>query len=286
VLGHWLFLFDLFWILKQYSPRMKIKQVVVVTKLHFHDLRKTTKHIHKETLKEVIHLLESLDVRFRVVDRNKLKNPLKTDLIITVGGDGTVLAASHFAGSALLFGINSAPQTSTGYFCHANPKNFKRRLKEIFSGKRKPVELPRLEIRISGVKLPYCALNDMLFACRLQGETARYQIRIGLKKEEQKSSGVWVATGAGSTAALYSAGGKKDSPFSKRIQYFVREPFHYPKNNYHLVKGFLRPGQKVTITSEMRSGMIFIDGGKLYFHVPRYAKVTARGGVRPLKIFL
>jgi len=221
-----------------------------------------------------------------VVDRNRLRKAIQTDLIITVGGDGTVLAASHFAGHCPIFGINSAPQTSTGFFCLAGPQNFRRYLGTILKGKRRPVLLPRLEVKINGEKLPYPALNELLFACRLQGETARYRIRIGKREEEQKSSGVWVATGAGSTAAIYSAGGKKDSPYSKRLQYWVREPFLYPKNNYRLVKGFLKLRQKITLISEMRSGMIFIDGGKLNYHVPRYARVTARGGVSPLKIFL
>lgn len=265
---------------------MPIKQVVVVTKLHPHDLRKNTRHTHKETLKDVVRFLEETGLRFRVIDRNKLNKRLRCDLIITVGGDGTALAASHFAGDIPLFGINSAPQTSTGFFCPAKPETFRKYLKGIFAGKRKPAVLPRLEVRINRAKLPYPALNDMLFACRLQGETARYRIGIGKKWEEQKSSGVWVATGAGSTAAIYSAGGKKDLPFSKKIQYLVREPFHYPKNNYRLLRGFLGPGRQISLVSEMRSGMIFIDGGKLHFHVPRWARVTVQGGVKPLQIFL
>lgn len=265
---------------------MKFKQVIVVTKLSPKALRPQTKHIHRQTLRNVLRYLKTLPLSLRVFDRSRIQKPLRADLILTVGGDGTALAASHFAGQTPIFGINSAPQTSLGFFCLANPANFRRFLKQILNGKRKPLSIPRLETRLNGRRLKPYGLNELLFASRLQGETARYLLQIGNHKEEQKSSGVWVATGAGSTGAIHSAGGKKGSPFSKKLQYLVREPCRFPRNHFQLLRGFPNASQTIKITSQMRAGMVFIDGGKWHYKVPKGGVISVRGGMSPLKIFL
>ncbi|MBI4223846.1 MAG: NAD(+)/NADH kinase [Deltaproteobacteria bacterium] len=263
-----------------------MKQVIVVTKLKPKDLRKATRHIHNQTLQSVKKFLNGLRVRYRVLDRSRLQGPLKTGLVIAVGGDGTALAASHFAGTSPLFCINSAPLTSTGFFCRATARNFRPRLKKILEGKIRPKSLPRLAVYLNGRKLKPFGLNEVLFASKLQGETARYTLQVGRRREYHKSSGVWVATGAGSTAAIYSAGGKKDSPAQGRIQYRVREPCRFPKSRYRLLGGFVRAGEAVKIISGMNLGMVFIDGAKWHYPVPHQAVLTVRGNAAPLKIFL
>lgn len=260
--------------------------MVVVTKLKWADLRPASKQIHRETLKKVLNFLKGMPLSYKVIDRSHLKRKIKADLILAVGGDGTVLAASHFTKDAPILGINSAPKTSIGFFCKATPRNFPKILRKILSGKIRPKSVARLEVRVNGKKFPYPGLNDLLLASRLQGDTARYRLRIGKLEEEQKSSGIWIATGAGSTAVIRSAGGKKDSPFTKRLQYLVREPFGYPKRHYQLLHGFLKPQESLTLISEMHQGMIFIDGAKLHLRVPPKARIVVRGGIKPLNIFL
>lgn len=260
-----------------------MKQVIVVTKLK--DLREGTGPIHRQTLKAVIKFLDGLQVKYRLLERSRLTKTLKADLIVSVGGDGTALAASHFAGQTPLFCINSAPPTSTGFFCRATLKNFQGRLKKILNGKRRPTKLPRLAVTLRGRRLRPYALNEVLFASKLQGETARYMLQIGRRREDQKSSGVWVATGAGSTAAIHSAGGKKDSPLSRRLQYKVREPCRFPKSHYRLLGGFVPPGQKIIIHSKISQGMVFIDGAKWRYPVRRKTVLTVQGNAAALKIF-
>ncbi len=265
---------------------MIFKQVAVVTKLQAKDIRPQTRRTHHKTLKDVTQFLKKLEVPFRVLDRSRLKKIIGADLIITVGGDGTVLAASHHSEGTPIFGINSAPQTSTGFFCLAGPKNFKRHLKKIMTGKRKPKLIPRLVVFLGKRRLTPFGLNELLFASRLQGETARYWICLGRKKEWQKSSGVWVSTGAGSTGAIHSAGGKPCPLLSTKLQYLVREACRFPKNNYHLLQGFLNAGRTIKIISGIEEGTVFIDGGKWHYRVPKNGVITVRGGVSPLPIFL
>lgn len=258
---------------------MPFKQVVVVAKFQ-------KDPTHQVTRNKVLKVLESLSLKYKVVNRNRLNKKIKADLVISIGGDGTALAVSHFLDRVPLLAVNSSPKISTGFFCLATSETFSKHINDIATGKRKCREIPRLEVQINGKRLPYPALNEILFASRLQGDTARYRIRVGASEEFQKSSGVWVATGAGSTAAIYSAGGKKASPFFKGIQYLVREPFRYPETRYHLLGGFLKPGKELVLISEMDQGMIFIDGAKLHYHIPRHAKITARGEAKPLRIYL
>ena len=41
------------------------------------------------------------------------------DLVVTIGGDGTVLHASHFIGTTPVLAVNSSPRTSAGFFTAA-----------------------------------------------------------------------------------------------------------------------------------------------------------------------
>ena len=71
---------------------------------------------------------------------------------------------------------------------------------------------------IDGKTMECLALNDVLFAGSSPAETVRCRIRVGRCEEFQKSSGVWVASGPGSTAAIHSAGGKKMPLRSHKLQ--------------------------------------------------------------------
>lgn len=265
---------------------MTKKRIAVVTKLRRSELRDGSRQIHRKTLKQVEKFLQALGVRYRILDRSQLRHPLREDLILAVGGDGTVLAASHHAFQPPILGINSAPTTSIGYYCKAGPSNFQEHILEALEGKPKPKLLPRLEVRINGKRFPCYGLNDFLFASRLQGDTARYWLRIGDREEFQKSSGLWVSTGGGSTGAILSAGGRHVSVFSKKLQYRVREPLSYPSLTYRLLHGFIPPAEKLTLISDMNEGMIFVDGAKLHQKVRKDSKIVIQGNVKPLKIFL
>ena len=84
------------------------------------------------------------------------------DLVVSVGGDGTLLRASHFVRDGMVIGVNSAPGDSVGRFCTANRENFAERLDAILALKWRPVELARLRVTLDGKTLPELALNDVL----------------------------------------------------------------------------------------------------------------------------
>ena len=51
-------------------------------------------------------------------------------------------------------------------------------------------------------------LNDILFANLYPAAVTRYKIKYNGRQEVHKSSGVWISTATGSTAAISAAGGK------------------------------------------------------------------------------
>jgi NAD+ kinase len=59
-------------------------------------------------------VLQSKPLDWISVQRNHLSNPIRdVDLVITVGGDGTLLRASHFLDSSIpILGVNSDPTCS------------------------------------------------------------------------------------------------------------------------------------------------------------------------------
>src|SRR5262245_6850529 len=77
---------------------------------------------HQRTLETVRQALAKRQLAFAEVSllrlNAKLKRQLATaDLVITIGGDGTVLGTSHYVRHGLLLGVNSAPGDSVGHFC-------------------------------------------------------------------------------------------------------------------------------------------------------------------------
>lgn len=241
---------------------------------------------HARSVKGILGELDRLGITYRVVGRYNLRGASRADLIISVGGDGTFLAAAHRAEGTPLLGVNPDPKVSVGFFCIAKSQSFKRTMAKVVSGKLKASDVPLIETRIGSRRLPILALNDVLFAGRSPAETVRYRLSFMGKKEDQKSSGVWIAAGPGSTAAIGSAGGRRQPITSRRLQYLVREPYPAPGRRYKFTKGILKAGEAVSITSSMGRGTLYIDGHRHPVPVPWKSKVTCRVSKKSLKIFI
>src|SRR5262245_61134067 len=92
-----------------------------------------------------IAFAESSIVPFSAALKRQLAS---ADLVVSVGGDGTLLHASHYVRDGMVIGVNSAPGDSVGRFCTANRENFQERLDAILALKWRPVELARLRITL------------------------------------------------------------------------------------------------------------------------------------------
>jgi NAD+ kinase len=218
--------------------------------------------IHQETLRRAKNALHGLGARAVLRYRPEpLPEEGAWDLIVTLGGDGTLLWASHLADSSTpMLAINSAPDTSVGYFCAGDGHNVDEVLAAALGGSLKSSRLARMRVDVGDNVISTRVLNDALYCHESPAATSRYILEYGGDQERQMSSGVWIGPAAGSTAAIRSAGGKVLPTGSQKIQFVIREPYRGVDNRYRLVKGMVPRGEAITITSRMTKGRIFLDG--------------------------
>lgn len=205
-------------------------------------------------------------------------------LVISVGGDGTLLAASHWVTGGTLLGINSAPRSSVGYLTLARRASLARVLARIERGDLLPLPVARLEIELDGQILPP-SLNDVLIAHEQPAATSRYRLRLGRRAEDHRSSGLWIATPAGSTAGIRSAGGQAMPLGSRRLQFRARELFRIRGRGVALESGFLEPGEELVVESAMAAGWLFPDGSRTAVRFPFGARAAFRVTEQPLLLF-
>lgn len=240
---------------------------------------------HNAAIDMVKGLLEKHNIQYSVEQRHKVSNIEGHDLILTVGGDGTFLRTSHFVKGQHILGVNSSPKHSVGALCSVTAKNFPKLFKKILDGSYQTKELPRMRIHVNGKKFECDAINDVLFTNVSPAATSRYFIRIGRKYEEHKSSGVWISTMTGSSAAIQAAGGMKMAPrFDKHLQYLVREPYQGIYNPYQFSRGFIEPGKALKLVNKNLHAQIFVDGPTTFQDLEYGDEVSFSLSPRRLKV--
>ena len=240
----------------------------------------------KKTIAEVRSVVAKQHCSCRIKERNQITDTdcKEADLIIAVGGDGTFLRAAQFNQSAVLMGVNLDPSNKVGFFACATRKDFALKFSKVMHGDYKLSKLPRIETRIKGSKVEF-GLNEVYYGHNLPYKMCRYELEMNGKKEQQRSSGVLVGTGAGSHAWIKSAGGKTFSVHSKKLQYLVREPYadFAPVT---LRNGFLQPGQEIKIWSAAEENILVVDGLSQEYKIPAKTEVKIRLAKDPVKVVM
>lgn len=146
-----------------------------------------------------------------------------TDLILTIGGDGTILRAAQVAVSAPkpipITGINLG---KLGFMTELSAKEAKDKLPVLLEGKGWLDERAMLEAELDAPgKEPartYYALNDVVVARGAVARVVYVEASIdGEKLTTYKADGVVVATATGSTGYSLSAGGPILHPRAKEF---------------------------------------------------------------------
>lgn len=246
--------------------------------------------VHKECVQDLSDLLRRLDVDFSMVgreelDRQHLKN---ADLVVAVGGDGTVLSCSHFLDDTIpLLGVNSDPsrddekkvagpkkldeRRSFGALCACTASNMFELLPHVIKGQLPPVRRTRIQTVVRSTlketKLPP-ALNDILVAHPIPAAVSRFRLGFITDAGEEASnfnvwsSGLWISTATGSSAAMSAAGGTLMDPTSSELQYMVREHL-LEASGKHLKEaghGMIKPGHTLHMRWNSQHGCIYVDG--------------------------
>ncbi|XP_030516599.2 NADH kinase [Rhodamnia argentea] len=272
-----------------------------------HHLESRSK-VHREAIRYCQNVLRQKFVDWEPILRDNVSQPIRNvDMVVTVGGDGTLLHASHFVDDSIpLLGVNSDPTQvaeveefgdqydatrSTGYLCAATVDNFEQILDDILEGQVQPSELSRIAICVNSAPLSTYALNDVLLAHSCPAAVSRFSFRIKRKGHpcspvvNCRSSGLRVSTAAGSTAAMLSAGGYQMPILSRDLQYMIREPIS-PGVASNLMHGFLNPGQSMEVAWFCKEGAIYIDGCNVLYTVKDEDTLEISSKAPVLKVYL
>jgi NAD+ kinase len=276
---------------------------------------------HKECVIKVQSVLKKLDVNFSIVHREEMHRGTLSgvDLVIAVGGDGTTLNSSSFLDDNIpILGINSDPtkpeeegvlklkdeRRSTGALCAVTADNVKVALPLIIGGEIPTRVRTRLQCMARGhyteTRLP-AALNDILIAHPCPASVSRFRLDICNGKVTPAfertvrpsqvssinvwSSGVWISTSVGSSAAMYAAGGTLMDRGSSDLQYMVRE--HLLEQGQHKDKGhgIIDSTKMINIRWNSQQGCIYVDGQHLTHSLELGDEISIDCHAPPLHLF-
>lgn len=236
---------------------------------------------HQAALAAVRTALAGDEVReLRVEDLHPGARP-DADLIVTVGGDGTVFTANTLVTEAPYLTVNSDPRTSVGHFSRATAEQVPA-IVDAWRAGRGPVELlPRLAIACGGCT--WRVLNDCLFTSVNPAAMTRYLIEADGRRELQRSSGVWLATAAGSTGAIHSAGASPAPPGAEALLWRVREPFH-GQGLLTLLEGRQLPPRGLRLIPALPGIALYLDGPNLTVPLRAGEPVDIAASPTPLRL--
>lgn len=249
---------------------------------------------HMHSLELVKLSLRRMNIPFHTVDRRRvrsMKAPLKFNLVITVGGDGTFLDASHLVNKQLMLGVNSTPANSVGHFTSTDATFFAEKLAHLIDDRFQVHQLQRLQASVGSQVVGPPALNEILFCSENPASTSRYWIaclsrgqKLPRYQEEQKSSGIWISTPAGSTAAFHSAGGRTLPITAVKFAFVVRELYRERGRRYRLTGKSLAAHETLQFIPKMDDAALFVDGAHVNFPVRRGVVVKVKLSKRPLYV--
>tara|TARA_Y100000768_G_C23924389_1_gene656706 strand:- start:260 stop:1102 length:843 start_codon:yes stop_codon:yes gene_type:complete len=176
--------------------------------------KKNFEGVHDESLQSVKDVLNSqsdtIRVDIRAREQVRRADFIGRDLVIVLGGDGTLTSISHNIDSNTpVMGVNSHPRSedpdgSFGFYMDCDVDTFEKDLESALNGTAIVNRLPRLQATIettSGNKIKTDpAMNDLLIANTHQYAPSKYHMRRGDIDVKQNSSGLLFSTWLGQGA--------------------------------------------------------------------------------------
>ncbi|KAL8159343.1 hypothetical protein V2J09_000880, partial [Rumex salicifolius] len=266
--------------------------------------------VHNDAINFCKDVLKRKSIDWELCLHDGISKPIQNvDLVVTIGGDGTLLKASRFLDNSIpVLGVNSDPTRpqeveklhnefdaarSTGYLCAATVENFEQVLIDIIENRTSPYELSRISLSLNSQHIETAALNDLLIAHPCPAALSRFSFRIRKNDESSsplvscRSSGLRVSTPAGSTAAMLSAGGFVMPILSNDLQYMVREPMSSSNPlNTSLMHGVVKSNQTMETVWLTEEGVVYIDGSNVSYPVRHGDVIKISSNAPNLKIFL
>lgn len=156
--------------------------------------------------------------------------PPHCKLIIALGGDDFFKLVCHRAPESLpILGVNSDPTSSVGALLPITIEDLPEAVKRMERGDYRVEPWTKLSLTVDGMTRG-SAINDIVLGKRDFRLTSRHELEYRGEKVTQRSSGILISTGVGSTGWYASAGrylGEHDRSFPKTARFArfeLREP--------------------------------------------------------------
>jgi NAD+ kinase len=247
--------------------------------------------VHKETkfdstkqaIKKVEDMLKSKKLSYKKIPVSMLlkEDLLPFNLIIVLGGDGTILKTCKYVTTQEVILINSDPEHSEGVITEF-PLSELEKLFWILDGKFKTKLRQRIEVKVNSASLDDPVLNEIYFGSGKSCMISEYEIQYEGKKEIQRGSGVLISTGTGSTAWYHSAGGNEFDPEEEKAKFLVREAYNKEKLNLTILNG-VATGTDFKLVAKKEDMVLSIDSYSLH-PLKCEDKVTFKISKFPLKV--
>lgn len=160
----------------------------------------------------ITNFLESQGVSMRLRDRESYsaEDVEWAESVFSAGGDGNFLwaASKVVSPDKLLVGLNTDPTSSEGYLCLDSSRHgsLQNALGAVFRGEVPRYRRARIRVEVDGDSLPVPALNEVFIGERNPAHASYYEFsRDGSDGDKQKSSGLLIYSGTGSTSWAYNA---------------------------------------------------------------------------------
>jgi NAD+ kinase len=179
------------------------------------------------------------------------------DLVVALGGDGTILWTARYSNEVPLFGINAG---HLGFLTTATLEDKDKCLDRVMKGDFILERCMRLKVTLNGEELP-TALNEAYATNKLSAHICHLNISVNnFDLGQHLLDGLMVSTPVGSTAYALSAGGSILEPRIKAMQIV-------PVNSVsRRIRPFVVPGEaKITITvpEPFEEDVVVINDGLL-----------------------
>ncbi|VVB77993.1 NAD kinase [uncultured archaeon] len=221
---------------------------------------------HISAVESIKGLISKVGIKNKLINVRDLefKHFADRDLVITAGGDGTVIRTAHYIEDVPLLGINSEPEYSEGALTSLKDDEIDS-LSEILLGNYNVLDKERAVAIKNGHVIKERAINEIYIGTEVQFATSRYVLKYRGNEEEQRSSGVLVATAGGSSAWYRSAGGKPFNHEKGKLAFLVREPYFGNLYQPTLLSGEILPGESIFFEGKKYGGgIVAIDSNKAY----------------------
>ncbi len=202
--------------------------------------------------KKALSRLRSACANRVLAERLGVKYCSTADIIVTIGGDGTILSAAKEHPGALIFGVHKG---DVGFLTEIGESDLCKGLDAVVSGKYSVESRAKIAAHCSGKKLGE-ALNELVVASARAAGIMELSIEIDRNMYGPFSAdGVIVSTPTGSTAYAMSAGGSVVDPSCKVLSIVPICPYT------NGAKALVVPGSaKIRIEVLKGSGAVAIDG--------------------------